>query len=392
MADAQSASDSAETASTIAPKNLFSDLKSASSSYKSKEDKFSPFTNASDDSDMLESPPEPEQKLRVSKFSLTDAYPTKEGGDRFVARRKLDFESCLNFEKKSLVLKPGHLFPGEFSDQSEEACSDENSRIYQTLLQSQVLGVENPHLVHGSHLNSAYPQTPDMTHTKDPSKVLQFSDDQMADCSRPFDLPAFAGFDEDSLLKAPYTKQREIAKTPFKVLDAPALQDDFYLNLVDWSSQNQLAVGLGSCIYLWSATSSQVTKLHDIGPHDSITSVQWSKQGNLLAVGTHSGQLQIWDASRCKMVKSIGGHDGRICAVAWNSNFLSTGSRDKTILHRDLRTHSNYEAKLEGHKQEVCGLKWSHDEQQLASGGNDNKLLVWSVQNSLMPLAKFNQH
>lgn len=88
-----------------------------------------------------------------------------------------------------------------------------------------------------------------------------------------FALPAFAGFDEESLLSEPYTKQRKIAKTPFKVLDAPALQDDFYLNLVDWSSQNQLAVGLGSCIYLWSATSSQVTKLHDIGPNDSVTSV-----------------------------------------------------------------------------------------------------------------------
>jgi len=32
------------------------------------------------------------------------------------------------------------------------------------------------------------------------------------------------------------------------------------------------------------------------------------------------------------------------------------------------------------HKQEVCGLKWSFDEKMLASGGNDNKLMVWSVQ------------
>jgi cell division cycle 20-like protein 1, cofactor of APC complex len=52
---------------------------------------------------------------------------------------------------------------------------------------------------------------------------------------------------------------------PFKVLDAPALQDDFYLNLVDWSATNILAVGLGSCVYLWSASSSKVTKLYDLG-------------------------------------------------------------------------------------------------------------------------------
>jgi hypothetical protein len=35
-------------------------------------------------------------------------------------------------------------------------------------------------------------------------------------------------------------------------------QDDFYLNLVDWSQQNILSVGLGTCVYLWSACTSQV--------------------------------------------------------------------------------------------------------------------------------------
>jgi cell division cycle 20-like protein 1 (cofactor of APC complex) len=36
-----------------------------------------------------------------------------------------------------------------------------------------------------------------------------------------------------------------------KVLDAPDLQDDFYLNLVDWSSGNVLSVGLGTCVYFF---------------------------------------------------------------------------------------------------------------------------------------------
>jgi cell division cycle 20-like protein 1 (cofactor of APC complex) len=77
----------------------------------------------------------------------------------------------------------------------------------------------------------------------------------------------------------PKKKQRKIAKIPFKVLDAPALQDDFYLNLVDWSPYNNLAVGLSSCIYIWSASSSKVTKLYDLGPRDCVTSVCWSKRG-----------------------------------------------------------------------------------------------------------------
>lgn len=93
-----------------------------------------------------------------------------------------------------------------------------------------------------------------------------------------------------------------------------------------------------------------------------------------------------------KLVRTMDGHDGRICAVAWNSTFLSTGSRDKSILHRDLRCPSDYTARLRMHKQEVCGLKWSFDDQQLASGGNDNKLLLWCARSSSQPLASFNQH
>lgn len=64
------------------------------------------------------------------------------------------------------------------------------------------------------------------------------------------------------LLRSPRKATRKISRIPFKVLDAPELQDDFYLNLVDWSSQNVLAVGLGSCVYLWSACTSQVSNAY----------------------------------------------------------------------------------------------------------------------------------
>lgn len=50
------------------------------------------------------------------------------------------------------------------------------------------------------------------------------------------------------------------------------------------------------------------------------------------------------------MIRQLPGHEGRIGTIAWNGKFLSTGSRDKNILHRDMRTKNNYEAKLCGHK------------------------------------------
>lgn len=187
--------------------------------------------------------------------------------------------------------------------------------------------------------------------------------------------------------------QRKISKVPFKVLDAPQLQDDFYLNLVDWSSQNLLTVGLGSSVYIWSACNSKVTKLCDVStnPGDFITSVAWSQRGTHLAVGVNSGDTHIWDIQQLKLIRSMGGHLGRVSAAAWNSSLVSTGSRDRSILHHDVRAAEDFSQKLLGHKQEVCGLKWSFDGQQLASGGNDNKLFLWTAQSESC-LAKFSDH
>ncbi|KAM2016556.1 hypothetical protein ACFX16_046956 [Malus domestica] len=119
----------------------------------------------------------------------------------------------------------------------------------------------------------------------------------------------WCGIPNESHETTPPKPPHKVPKTPHKVLDALSLQDDFYLNLVDWSSQNDLAIGLGTSVYLWRASNSKVTKLCDLGPND--------------------------------------------------------GSRDLNILQHDLRFPDNYISKLVGHKSEVCGFKWSNDDRDL---------------------------
>ena len=143
---------------------------------------------------------------------------------------------------------------------------------------------------------------------------------------------------------------RKIPKVPFKVLDAPLLEDDFYLNLVDWSSSNILAVGLNGAVYIWSASNQQVRKLCEVPDTDAITSVTWAQQGTHLAVGTHSGFTQIWDTQHNRMVRNLSGHQGRVSSIAWNNSVVSTGSRDRNILQRDLRAPGQSFSKLTGHK------------------------------------------
>lgn len=83
------------------------------------------------------------------------------------------------------------------------------------------------------------------------------------------------GEQSQKLLSHPKQYIRKISRTPYKILDAPGIQDDFYLHLVDWSSKNILAVGLGESVYLWNASTSRVTKLCDVSSRQMVTSVSW---------------------------------------------------------------------------------------------------------------------
>lgn len=84
---------------------------------------------------------------------------------------------------------------------------------------------------------------------------------------------------------------RKIPTQPYKVLDAPNLSDDFYLNLVDWSASNILAVALGQAVYIWNACTSSVSQLCDLGEDNQVTSVGWSQRGNHLCVGNRNGEI-----------------------------------------------------------------------------------------------------
>lgn len=81
-------------------------------------------------------------------------------------------------------------------------------------------------------------------------------------------------YDSQRILETPRKQPRYVNKVPYKVLDAPDLQDDFYLNLVDWGSSNVLGVGLGNSVYMWNSQTGRVTKLCEL-KDDTVTSVSW---------------------------------------------------------------------------------------------------------------------
>ncbi|CAD1809232.1 WD domain, G-beta repeat family protein [Candida parapsilosis] len=197
--------------------------------------------------------------------------------------------------------------------------------------------------------------------------------------------------ESQKFLLSPQKKARAIAKVPYRVLDAPELSDDFYLNLVDWGQQDVLAVGLGDSVYLWDGSTQSVDRLCNLSNKDKVTSLNWIGTGTHLAIGTSKGLVEIWDATKIKCIRTMTGHSLRVSSLAWNEHILSSGSRDRTILNRDVRIEDHFVNKFESHKQEICGLKWNVDENKLASGGNDNNLFVWDGLNP-KPLYQFTEH
>ena len=47
--------------------------------------------------------------------------------------------------------------------------------------------------------------------------------------------------------------------SPEKILDAPGMVDDFYLNLLDWSSHNVVAIALEHTAYLMDYSTKRIS-------------------------------------------------------------------------------------------------------------------------------------
>ncbi|KAI5307123.1 hypothetical protein KEM56_004182 [Ascosphaera pollenicola] len=179
--------------------------------------------------------------------------------------------------------------------------------------------------------------------------------------------------------------RRRIQTAPERVLDAPGLVDDYYLNLLDWSSGNQVAIGLERSVYVWSADSGSVDCLFETTPDTYISSVKWSGDGAYVSVGLGTGEIQIWDVEEGTKLRSMFGHDSRVGVMSWSKHTLSTGARDGLIFNHDVRVAKHKTAELSCHTSEVCGLEWRADGAQLASGGNDNLVAIWDARSLSAP-------
>ncbi|OCU02527.1 cell division cycle protein 20 homolog B [Xenopus laevis] len=160
-------------------------------------------------------------------------------------------------------------------------------------------------------------------------------------------------------------------------LHISGLHNDYYLNLLDWNSENLVAIGLKSTAYIFSGDNRTVTqKIYLPSPATYVSSVSWISNGTCLAIGTSSGEVQLWDIETQKRLRNMLGHMSVVGALNWNHHILSSGSRLGHIHHHDVRIAEHHVGTLQ-HKQGICSLKWSPCGSKLASGSSDGDLNIW---------------
>ncbi|KAK0199097.1 WD40 repeat-like protein [Armillaria mellea] len=345
--------------------------------------RFNPIFGTSDLPTTSESSGAPESPVEFPRHSRDygDRFvPTRDGGDMRTSYHLMDHGPVTPSKKNRII-------PSELDALKEQA-----NHLFTDILHNEVSPPSPQRPVSPTRQptasTSALPATPSR------KRLFTYHSPSVSNPSYPYP-PVRA--ESRHLLESPRRKLRSVCKTPYRVLDAPELAEDFYLNLVDWSSTNVLGVGLGSCVYLWTAHNAVVSKLCDLtNTTDVISSVSWVQKGSTLAIGTLSGRLHIYDAVALKLLRTYQeAHTQRIGALAWNAHVLSSGSRDRSVHHRDVRDPTlNPFKRCTGHRQEVCGLKWSANagpmEANLASGGNDNKVCIWDLRGSRRAAASRN--
>lgn len=140
---------------------------------------------------------------------------------------------------------------------------------------------------------------------------------------------------------------------------------------------------------MWDGETGDVQKIAESEHPTHICSLKWTGTGTHIGVGLSNGTVQLYDATTLKLLRIMRGHSDVVYSLSWNNETVTSGSKSGKIMNSDVRIKNHNVGWMEQHESVVCGLAWSPNLQQMASGGADRLLAIWDRRYILLTLQHF---
>ncbi len=131
-------------------------------------------------------------------------------------------------------------------------------------------------------------------------------------------------------------------------------------------------------VQIWDAPSG---KQKHVLKHDKyVNAVAFSANGKVLASGSGSQFIQLWDVQKGEPIRSLKGvHPGTRCvAISPDGQTIAAGWGDGIVRLWDVRTGKSKET-LKGHTDAIYSLAFSPDGKTLASTSQDETVRLWPI-------------
>jgi len=133
-------------------------------------------------------------------------------------------------------------------------------------------------------------------------------------------------------------------------------------------------------VILWDVHSSKQLATLEMPNDNTVISVSFSPDGELLATGCSDGTVILWDVRSGDQLATLERHSGQVNSVAFSPDgvTLASGSYDGTIIFWDVRSRKRIST-LEGHTGLIKSIAFSPNGKILASESGDGNMILWST-------------